>query len=257
MFTIRRAEIDDLLPVQATNLMCLPENYLMKYYYYHLISWPHLSHVAEDINGRIVGYVLAKMDDEGDDEPAHGHVTSLAVLRSHRKLGLATKLMIQAEKTMAEAYQSEFVSLHVRYTNRAALTLYKETLGFQIDEVEEKYYADGEDAYAMRKPLSEKAIVEAENKAKQNELRALLEAEFIQLCATKANNGRVKKQDLLEIIESVFKDYPKFKKKMDSEAQKRNQIEYKSLTKHIAKMEIDLVKNEKKEEEKAKDEAAK
>ena len=41
--------------------------------------------------GRIGGYVLAKMEDEEDD--AHGHITSLAVLRSHRKLGLATHLM--------------------------------------------------------------------------------------------------------------------------------------------------------------------
>ena len=31
---------------------------------------------------------------EEDDKPVHGHVTSLAVLRTHRKLGLATKLML-------------------------------------------------------------------------------------------------------------------------------------------------------------------
>ncbi len=34
-------------------------------------------------------------DDEDGTEP-HGHITSLAVLRSHRKLGLATKLMNQS-----------------------------------------------------------------------------------------------------------------------------------------------------------------
>ena len=33
----------------------------MKYYFYHALSWPQLSHVAEDLNGKIVGYVLAKM----------------------------------------------------------------------------------------------------------------------------------------------------------------------------------------------------
>jgi hypothetical protein len=32
----------------------------MKYYIYHLISWPQLSFVAE-FDGVIVGYVLAKM----------------------------------------------------------------------------------------------------------------------------------------------------------------------------------------------------
>jgi peptide alpha-N-acetyltransferase len=28
---------------------------------YHALSWPQLSFVAEDDNGKIVGYVLAKM----------------------------------------------------------------------------------------------------------------------------------------------------------------------------------------------------
>ena len=28
---------------------------------YHILSWPQLLHVAEDYNGKVVGYVLAKM----------------------------------------------------------------------------------------------------------------------------------------------------------------------------------------------------
>lgn len=50
----------DLLQVQNANLWCLPENYQMKYYYYHIMTWPQLLYVAED-SGKIVGYVLAKM----------------------------------------------------------------------------------------------------------------------------------------------------------------------------------------------------
>jgi ribosomal protein S18 acetylase RimI-like enzyme len=46
--------------MQNANLMCLPENYQLKYYVYHLLTWPQLSYVAED-RGKIVGYVLAKM----------------------------------------------------------------------------------------------------------------------------------------------------------------------------------------------------
>ena len=89
--SIRRAKHEDLLAMQHCNLFCLPENYHLKYWLYHLLSWPPLQHVAEDASGKIVGYVLAKMEEE--DVELHGHVTSLAVLRSHRKLGLATKLM--------------------------------------------------------------------------------------------------------------------------------------------------------------------
>ena len=50
---------------------------------YHGLSWPQLSFVAEDPGGQIVGYVLAKMEEEAEDDP-HGHITSLAVKRSHR-----------------------------------------------------------------------------------------------------------------------------------------------------------------------------
>jgi len=35
-----------------------------------------LSYVAEDEKGKIVGYVLAKMEEE-PDEAVHGHITSL------------------------------------------------------------------------------------------------------------------------------------------------------------------------------------
>ncbi|CAN6485817.1 unnamed protein product [Victoria cruziana] len=151
MVCIRQATIDDLLAMQACNLLCLPENYQMKYYFYHILSWPQLLYVAEDYNKKIVGYVLAKMEEESTE--CHGHITSLAVLRSHRKLGLATKLMTAAQKAMEDVFGAEYVSLHVRKSNRAAFNLYTQTLGYKIHDVEAKYYADGEDAYDMRKQL--------------------------------------------------------------------------------------------------------
>ncbi|CAL1701040.1 unnamed protein product [Somion occarium] len=150
---IRPARVDDLMGMQACNLQNLPENYTMKYYLYHELTWPQLSFVAED-QGRIVGYILAKMEEDlsEGDEP-HGHVTSISVLRSHRRLGLAKRLMVQSQEAMATVYRAAYVSLHVRKSNRAALGLYKDTLGFTVRDIEKKYYADGEDAYAMRLSL--------------------------------------------------------------------------------------------------------
>ena len=138
--------------MQACNLHNLPENYQMKYYMYHALSWPELLYVAEADDGKIVGYVMAKMEDEDleKDEPVHGHITSISVLRSHRKLGIATKLMRASQFAMRTIYDAEYCSLHVRVGNRAALALYKDTLGFEVLKVEDKYYADGEDAYDMR-----------------------------------------------------------------------------------------------------------
>merc|ERR1712087_275876 len=90
------------------------------------------------------------MGEEDTDEP-HGHITSLAVARTHRKLGIASKLMRASIAAMEECFNAEYVSLHVRYTNRAAFTLYSQTLGFEINDIEKGYYADKEDAYDMRK----------------------------------------------------------------------------------------------------------
>ena len=55
MVCIRQATADDLIAMQTTNLWCLPENYQLKYYLYHFLTWPQLLHVAEDHKGRIVG----------------------------------------------------------------------------------------------------------------------------------------------------------------------------------------------------------
>lgn len=40
---------------------------------------------------------------------------------------------------MKTTFGASHVSLHVRKTNRAALALYKDTLGFEVVEVESKY----------------------------------------------------------------------------------------------------------------------
>lgn len=158
MVSIRVATPEDLMNMQHCNLLCLPENYQMKYYFYHGLSWPQLSYVAESTKGKIVGYVLAKMEEESEEVP-HGHITSLAVQRSHRRLGIAQKLMDQSSRSMIECFNAKYVSLHVRKSNRAALNLYTNTLKFKISEIEPKYYADGEDAYAMRRDLVQFSIL--------------------------------------------------------------------------------------------------
>eukprot|EP00695_Tsukubamonas_globosa_P001742 TRINITY_DN280_c0_g1_i4.p1 TRINITY_DN280_c0_g1~~TRINITY_DN280_c0_g1_i4.p1 ORF type:complete len:142 (+),score=25.30 TRINITY_DN280_c0_g1_i4:200-625(+) len=83
-----------------------------------------------------------------------------------RKLGLATRLMRSAEHDMEDIYGAEYVSLHVRAGNYAAIHLYRETLGFKVHDVESKYYADGEDALDMRLMLTKGKEKAAKAKAK-------------------------------------------------------------------------------------------
>lgn len=68
---------------------------------------------------------------------------------------------------MAEAHRAHYVSLHVRVSNSAALHLYRDTLGFEVEKVESKYYADGEDAYAMRMNLKPMWIDWTEDEEKE------------------------------------------------------------------------------------------
>ncbi|KAH0584728.1 hypothetical protein H2248_008001 [Termitomyces sp. 'cryptogamus'] len=148
-----------MMGMQAANLQNLPENYVMKFWIYHAMTWPQISYVAEDHKGRIVGYVLAKIEERNENEnepqPVHGHVNSISVLRSYRRLGLAKKLMILSQQAMKEIYKAEYVSLHVRKSNKAAIGLYRDTLGFEVAKVEKKYYGDGEDALSMRLELKD------------------------------------------------------------------------------------------------------
>ncbi|KAK2750807.1 N-terminal acetyltransferase A complex catalytic subunit ard1 [Onygenales sp. PD_40] len=174
----------DLLPaIQTCNITNLPENYFLKYYLYHALSWPQLSFVAvvrppkrggkETGPPKVVGYVLAKMEEDPPDRIQHGHITSLSVMRTHRRLGIAERLMRMSQRAMAESHRAEYVSLHVRMSNHAALHLYRDTLGFEVERVESKYYADGEDAYAMKMDLRSMWIDydqpdEEEEKKKEN-----------------------------------------------------------------------------------------
>jgi len=88
-----------------------------------------------------------------------GHVNSLSVLRTYRRLGLAKRLMMLSKKAMTDSYDVEYIQLHVRKSNRAAFTLYSEKLGFEIHRKEIAYYGDGEDAYSMRINIKQRNLV--------------------------------------------------------------------------------------------------
>lgn len=166
-------------------MACLPENYQMKYYFYHILSWPQLMFVAENEKGKIVGYVLSKM--EVEPSAVHGHITSLAVLRPYRKLGLARRLMHCAHQAMKETFKAQYASLHVRKSNSAAKHLYIETLGYEVHDTEAKYYADAEDAYDMRCHFNRKEDGSSSRDDKKNGAKS--GAEKVEKTGTISNDG--------------------------------------------------------------------
>lgn len=156
MISIRPGKMLDLLGIQDCNISCLPENYTFKYYYYHFLNWPDLIYIAEDTTTKkIVGYVLGKIDEEGDSglKQKKGHITSLSVLRDYRRFGIAKRLMIATHRAMKGVFRLDLVTLHVRESNDAALYLYRDGLGYEVLKIDDKYYADDENAFFMKKIL--------------------------------------------------------------------------------------------------------
>ena len=193
--------------MQQTNLLCLPENYQFKYYIYHYLSWPSLLHVAEEHNGKIVGYVLAKLEDEDVSATiTQGHITSISVLRTYRRLGVASKLMSHALNMMQEYFDADLVSLHVRVSNRPALHLYKNTLGFEVMGIEKEYYADKEDAYKMKKYFKK------EKKGNEKAIEITDDIKFEDI------------KDVFEEVDEKGEEIP-FKKQKKEEDKKENEQE--------------------------------
>ena len=63
---------------------------------------------------------MAKLEDDDeqkDPNKVEAHITSLSVLRTHRKLGIATKLMRATHYQMKNYFGCTQCSLRVRVTN--------------------------------------------------------------------------------------------------------------------------------------------
>lgn len=143
LYTIRLAKVEDIPYIDKCNVENLPENYDYVFFKNHITKWPDLSLVAVDQNEDLVGYTLGKAElmqlrpssfpgrnalfalennaqqQQGqgslNEEPAYqGHVTSIAVYMSHRKHGIAKKLMNTLHTNMANTYKIDTVNLHCR-----------------------------------------------------------------------------------------------------------------------------------------------
>ncbi|KAJ7320979.1 hypothetical protein DFH08DRAFT_713268, partial [Mycena albidolilacea] len=123
----------DLLGIQTTNLQNLPKNYLMKFWIYHAMTWLQISFIMEDHKGHmvcIVGYVVTKMWHSLTLSLMDPTLTCSPVMRSRR--------MCPPKEVMVTIYKVSFMSLHVRESNKATITLYC-TLSFRVAKVEDKY----------------------------------------------------------------------------------------------------------------------
>ncbi|MEM0362707.1 MAG: ribosomal protein S18-alanine N-acetyltransferase [Sulfolobaceae archaeon] len=156
-FIVRNARLDDIEEIMKINRLTLPENYPYYFFVEHLKEYNLAFYVAV-VENKVVGYIMPRIEwgfSNFKHPPAltrKGHVVSIAVLEEYRRKGIATALLEASMKSMKNDYKAEEVYLEVRVSNYNAINLY-EKLGFKKIKVLRSYYADGEDAYLMARPL--------------------------------------------------------------------------------------------------------
>ena len=148
---LRRSELGDIIPVIEINLKTLPEHY-SDYFYESLLEELPEAFIVAEISGKIVGYIMCKMEHGFSNFKKlgfvkKGHVVSIAMLDEHRRKGFGSVLVNEAIKGVKIRQCSELY-LEVRCSNNDAVRLY-EKLGFSIIQRLKAYYRDGEDAYVM------------------------------------------------------------------------------------------------------------
>jgi len=149
-FNLRKFKPEDLNQVIYINQTCLPENYSTYFFMELYRNFPETFIVAEE-DGKVIGYIMCRIESgfSGFSFVKKGHVISIAVLPDYRRRGVGEALLKEALQAMVTHYSVKECYLEVRVSNTPAINLYRK-LGFKIDGVIRRYYADGENAYLMR-----------------------------------------------------------------------------------------------------------
>ena len=147
----RRCELGDIIPVMEINLRTLPEHY-SDYFYESLLEELPEAFVVAEISGKIIGYIMCKMEYGFSNFKKlgfvkKGHIVSVSVMEEYRGKRFGSTLVDEAAKGI-KIRQCGELYLEVRCSNTAAVKLY-EKLGFTIQQRLKTYYRDGEDAYLM------------------------------------------------------------------------------------------------------------
>ena len=141
MTTTRQMTCDDLLRFNNVNLDLYTETYHQGFYLQYLAQWPEYFAVNDSPDGRMMGYVMGKV--EGKHQNWHGHVSAVTVAPEARRLGLAGRLMKYLENVSDDIHHGYFVDLYVRISNDVAVAMYRK-LGYIIYRQIIGYYSGKE-----------------------------------------------------------------------------------------------------------------
>jgi [ribosomal protein S18]-alanine N-acetyltransferase len=148
-FTLRDAELDDLEILWGIDQKCFSEGiaYSQEEIRFFMRRRGSFTLVAvEGVARKIAGFIIAHAG-------AVGHIITIDVVASARRSGVGWQLLGAAEDRLRRAGKRT-VSLETAVDNRGALSFYKRH-GYKIVETIPGYYANGGDAFLLRKQLGE------------------------------------------------------------------------------------------------------
>lgn len=150
-YSVRGVTPGDLISVIEINLKTLPEHYSDYFYESLLAELPEAFLIAE-AGAKPVGYIMCKTEYGFSNFRKlgfvkKGHLVSVAVVRTHRGMGVGKALVCRAVEGVRSRKCDELY-LEVRCSNTVAVRMYEE-MGFSIRQRLGTYYKDGEDAFLM------------------------------------------------------------------------------------------------------------
>ncbi|KAL0488329.1 N-alpha-acetyltransferase [Acrasis kona] len=160
-YVFRTIRSEDLQPLRVLQLELFPVKYTKQFYLNLLDRAKTYSVLTIDrCTGKVIGVCSARVYEEVEfswcgfnkKSMVMGYIMTLGVCPSHRRRGLASKMLDMLERRMLlEPYNVTRLTLHCKVDNNQALSFYK-TLGFHVSQKIKNYYDFNgryEDAYQL------------------------------------------------------------------------------------------------------------
>lgn len=148
MIKYRFVTKNDFDSVQQIENECFKEPYSVEDLKYEFDENPVNRIIVAENEGKVIGFIDYLITFNS------ATIMQVAVTKEFRKLGIATQLLAEMEKTFPKNIDEivESITLEVRESNQAAKNLYKKN-GYEIVVLKSHYYKDGENAIYMVKRL--------------------------------------------------------------------------------------------------------
>ena len=142
---LRYATTRDLPALEALEALCFREHPYRPEFLRWILENPRAATLVWVEDGDVAGSVMVLL------ENGQSRILSIGVHPDRRRRGIGARLLAAAERVSVE--RGATVSrLEVSTRNDAAIAMYR-AHGYRSDGVLVGYYATGEDAFSMQKPL--------------------------------------------------------------------------------------------------------